>query len=128
MSSQSNSSRRLLLVDDEPDITLVFKSGLETHGFFVDAFNDPREALEHFKPNFYDISILDIKMPHMNGFQLSRAMVKIDNDARICFVTAFEIYEKEARAMLPSLSSFCFIKKPISVSALVEHIRSQLAA
>lgn len=126
--SVSSKTRRVLVVDDEIDITNVFKSVLEAHGFSVDAFTDPREALEHFKPNFYDISILDIKMPHMTGFQLSRAMIKIDKDTRICFVTAFEIYEKEARAMLPSLSSFCFIKKPISVSALVEHIRSHLAA
>jgi two-component system OmpR family response regulator len=126
--SVSSKTRRVLVVDDEIDITSIFKSALEAHGFSVDAFTDPREALEHFKPNFYDISILDIKMPHMTGFQLSRAMIKIDKDTRICFVTAFEIYEKEARAMLPSLSSFCFIKKPISVSALVEHIRSHLAA
>ena len=128
MSENATSIHRILLVDDESDITLVFKSGLETHGFSIDAFNDPSEALSRFKPDYYDLIITDIKMPHMTGFQLSRQITKLDKNARICFMTAFEIYEKEARSMLPSLGSFCFIKKPISVSALVEHIRSHLAA
>lgn len=63
---------RLLVVDDEPDIATSMKQGLETAGYQVDAFNDPKEALAHFKADHYDLFLLDIRMPHLNGFELSR--------------------------------------------------------
>jgi DNA-binding response OmpR family regulator len=61
---------RILVVDDEPDITLSLKLGLEDNGFEVDTYNDPLQVLSNFKSNSYDLLLLDIKMPHMNGFEL----------------------------------------------------------
>ena len=85
MSSSSSSSfnkngnnSRILVVDDEPDAALVYKIVLEHNGFKVDSFTDPLLALSNFKPDFYDLAILDIKMPDMNGFKLYRESTKID--------------------------------------------------
>jgi DNA-binding response OmpR family regulator len=67
-------NNKILLVDNEPDIALAFKIGLEDNGFTVDAFNDPLEALSNFKADFYDLLLLDIKMPTMNGIEISQQM------------------------------------------------------
>src|SRR5438132_2177377 len=83
---------RILLVDDEPDITTVFTLGLEDCGFKVDVFNDPMQALSCFKSGLYDLALIDYKMPNMNGFELYREIRKIDDKVKVCFVTAFEVY------------------------------------
>lgn len=121
------SSRRILFVDDESDITTIMKNGLEGHGFDVDAFNDPRQALSHFKPDYYGIIMLDVRMPAMSGFELAREIWKNEPDARICFLTAFEIYQNEAKKVFPTFKTFCFIKKPVTINALVKHIQLHFA-
>ena len=71
--------RRILVVDDEPDMTLLFKMALESEGsFIVSTFNDPLIALSNFKAGLYDLIILDIKMPKMDGFDLYQEIKKID--------------------------------------------------
>ena len=68
------------------------KKGLEREGFDVDTFNEPSKALENFRRSAYDLVLLDIKMTPMNGFELCRRLLKIDNKVRVCFITAFEMY------------------------------------
>jgi DNA-binding response OmpR family regulator len=68
--------KRIAVVDDEPDITNVLKKGLELHGFAVDTFNDPHAALAGFQLKYYDLMIIDIKMPRINGFDLYRQLKK----------------------------------------------------
>ena len=63
-------NNRILVVDDEPDLTQVSRLALEYHGFKVDSFNDPHLALSEYRPGLYDLVILDIKMPNMDGFEL----------------------------------------------------------
>src|SRR5688572_19691299 len=94
---------RILVVDDEPDIGLVMKLGLEKEGFAVDVFTDPLAAKTQFRPGVYDLLLIDIRMPQINGFHLYRELVKIDNQAKICFITAFEIYYDEFRRVFPKL-------------------------
>jgi DNA-binding response OmpR family regulator len=89
--------RRILAVDDEPDLTMLCRMSLEYYGFEVDTFNDPEEALTKFKPGSYDLVILDIKMPKMDGFELYHEIKKKDNNANICFLTASELYYEEFR-------------------------------
>jgi DNA-binding NtrC family response regulator len=118
---------KILLVDDEQDITTVLKQNLEeVHGYFVHASNKPERALFDFKPGFYDAILLDIRMPNMSGFELARAIWEKDPDARICFMTAFEIYEGEAKKVFKDFKQHCFLKKPIHAKALVEHIEKHL--
>jgi DNA-binding response OmpR family regulator len=82
---------RILIVDDDPDITSLFRIGLEDSGFEVHAYNDPLDALAKFKPHFYDLLLLDITMPKMDGFELCRRILQIDLNVRICFITAADI-------------------------------------
>ncbi len=114
--------RRVLIVDDEVDITDALKAGLERKGFSVDAFNDPQAALAKFKPGSYDISILDIRMPKMNGFELYREMRKVDGKASVCFLTAFDVHKDEFEKMFPDVKVKAFLKKPITIDNLVSRL------
>jgi two-component system, OmpR family, response regulator len=118
---------RVLLVDDEPDITDVLGKGLQKYGFEVAGFNSPSSALQNYKPAGYDFILLDIKMPELNGFELAKSIWKIDPDARICFLTSFENYEQEAAAVFPSTKHRCFLRKPMTIERLASHIQTQLA-
>jgi two-component system, OmpR family, response regulator ChvI len=111
--------RRVLIVDDEADITDALKAGLEHRGFKVDTFNEPQVALQHFKPNVYDIAILDIRMPKMNGFELYREMRKLDGKASVCFLTAFDVHREEFEKMFPDVKVKAFLKKPMTIENLV---------
>lgn len=127
MNKLSNSHQyKILLVDDEPDITLTLKHGLEENGFSVDIFNDPRVALSNFKPAYYDLLLLDIKMADLNGFQLYQEIKRKDNNTRVCFITAYEIYYDRLKEDFPTLNVGCFIKKPVAIKELVKKIRKEL--
>lgn len=116
---------RILIVDDEPDITSSLKVGLERKGFQVDAFNDPRKALVDFKPNHYDMVFLDIRMPQMNGFELYRQLRAKDADVPIAFLTAFDVYQNEFKKMFPDMKVDRLLRKPIGISELVTYVNSQ---
>jgi two-component system catabolic regulation response regulator CreB/two-component system response regulator ChvI len=111
-----STKRRLLLVDDEQDITSILCSVLQESGFEVTSFEDPVLALEHFKPRYYDLVILDIKMPDMNGFELYRQIRRKDNRVKVCFLTAvseFAEYEQYKKEAYPRLGERHFIAKPV---------------
>jgi DNA-binding response OmpR family regulator len=122
----NDDKKKILLVDDERDITIAFRVSLESNGFIVDTFNDPEEALSNFKAELYDLLLIDIKMPKMNGFELYQEIAKVDNRAKVCFITAFEVYYKSLRELFPSTNVDCFIKKPIKTDELVQRIRTEL--
>ena len=83
--------KRILIVDDEPDVNLALRIVLEDNNFIVDSFNDPLRALENFKADMYDLAILDIKMPKKDGFEVYKEILKIDNRVKVCFLTAGDI-------------------------------------
>jgi CheY-like chemotaxis protein len=118
----------IFLVDNEPDSISVLKMGLEDGGFKVDAFNDPISALSNFKPNFYALSILDINMPKMDGYQLCKKIRKIDNKVKVCFQTGSEIYKERLREPPSQLLNDikCFIPKPVDIDDLVKKVREEL--
>jgi DNA-binding response OmpR family regulator len=114
-----------LIVDDESDIILPIKIGLEDNGFEVDAFNEPLLALSNFKANSYDLVILDIKMPDMNGFELYREMRKIDEKIKV-FFTATETYYEDLKAIFPTIDKKQFIIKLFAIEDLEKQIRTEL--
>jgi DNA-binding NtrC family response regulator len=124
--TSSSNKRRIVLVDDEKDIVTILKLGLEKHGYSVYAFTDPKTALEKYVPRFYDLSILDINMPGMSGFELATKIWSKDPTAKLCFLTSFGAYEKEARQAFKEFETFCFIKKPIPIQDLIRHIEERL--
>jgi CheY-like chemotaxis protein len=115
--------KKILLVEDEQDLSVVFNMVLEDGGYEVDCFTDPLLALKNFESGFYDLVILDIKMPEMDGFELHRKLKKIDNAVKICFLTASEMYYEEFRK-----EEFCrldkdlFLRKPIKNEDLIKEI------
>jgi DNA-binding response OmpR family regulator len=117
---------RILIVDDEPDIAQVLKMGLEKNGFAVDTYNDPLDVVSNFKADSYDLLLLDIKMPKMNGFELYSELHQIDEKAKICFITAYEIYYDEFKRMFPKVKVECFIRKPVSINNLARLIKDEL--
>jgi DNA-binding response OmpR family regulator len=90
--------KRILVVDDEHDITLTLQIGLEEDGGFdVDAFTNPERAISCFKPDLYDLVLIDIKMPKMDGFVLYKRLKTVDPDVKVCFLTTSEMYREDIR-------------------------------
>jgi two-component SAPR family response regulator len=124
--------KRILIVDDEVDITTTFKLIIENAGktssrrIVVDTYNDPRVALLDFEPNLYDLSLIDINLPYINGFQLSERILGIDINVKICFMSAGEINRDALREIHPSISLGCFIIKPVTNDYLVGRIMKEL--
>ena len=110
------------MVDDEPDINTTLEKALEQNGFKVDSYECPLVALENFKPHYYDLVILDIKMPEMNGFSFYREIKKLDKNVRICFLTAGEMYYGVYSDIFSSLPANCFIRKPIGNEDLIKRV------
>ena len=127
-------SKRILLIDDNYDITLTFKKALEAENdksgnkTFLKAFtyNDTMQALAEFKPNFYDLLLIDVNIPKMSGFEFSRQILEIDVNVKVCYITAGEINLQALREQFPTLSIGCFIKKPIGIEDLVRRVRAEL--
>jgi DNA-binding response OmpR family regulator len=122
-SNITDNHKRILLVDDEEDITSLFKMALEKNGYEVVAYNDPLEALSKFESNSYDLALLDIKMPTLNGFELYKKLKGVDDSLKVCFVTAFEDYRQGFKQSFPELDEIkCLIGKPIEIRNLVKHV------
>jgi two-component system catabolic regulation response regulator CreB/two-component system response regulator ChvI len=117
---------RLMAVDDEFDITFTLQKGLEQSGISVDVFNDPTTALINFKPDYYDLILLDVKMQRMNGFELYQEIKKKDRNVKACFVTAYELYYESLKKEFPKVDAGCFIPKPIDIDDLVKRIKTEL--
>lgn len=118
-------------MDDEVDVATALGETLTYSGFKqVDTFSDPLLALEHFKPGLYDLVILDIIMPQIDGFALYQKMKEIDNKVKVCFITALDADYEALKAMFPTVSAIgeleCFIRKPFEVQQLLNHVKGEL--
>jgi two-component system, OmpR family, response regulator ChvI len=130
-SSKEKQRARILVVDDDHDVAITLKAILEgeeesSKEFELDVFNDPTLALSNFKVGWYDLLLLDILMPKMNGFELYQQLKNIDDKVKVCFITAYEIYYRALRDLFPTIEVDCFIAKPIGKKELVSRIKSEL--
>jgi len=115
----------IIMVDDEPDVNITIKTALEDNGDFqVDTFNNAESALFAFKPGYYDLAILDVKMPGMNGFQLCRRLWEIDKKLKICFLTATELtyFQDIDSVVINDLKTNCFVTKPVNTTDLIARL------
>lgn len=126
-STKQKRKKKILIVDDEADIALVFKLALENDGGFeVDTFCQPDLALKSFEAGVYDMVLLDINMPFLNGYQLYTELRKIDKRFKICFVTAsLDVHSRNLPAEIFQSNEF-FIRKPIENQRLVRWMKTQL--
>jgi CheY-like chemotaxis protein len=126
--------KRILIVDDDADITMTFKEVIEDSNnknsvskkIEVHISNNPVVALSEFKPNYYDLLLVDINMPYMNGFELCEKILAIDINVRICFMSSGEINREALREIYPTRQEGCFIRKPVTIDYLLKRIRSEL--
>jgi len=124
LSDNNKSIKRILIIDDEPDVILVLKQVLEANWFEADSYEDPRLALKNFRANMFDLLLLDIKMPDINGMDLYQEMRKIDDKIKVCFLTASEMYSEKFRKEEPyrKFDKELFIAKPIENEELLDHL------
>jgi DNA-binding response OmpR family regulator len=120
--------RRIMIVDDEQDVTFLFKIILEgIHqelSLKVDSFNDSLVALENYREDLYDLIIIDVVMPKMDGFRLYKEIRKKDKKVKVCFLTAGEMYYEEYRKhAFPEISADSVIRKPITNDDLVRKVK-----
>ena len=124
-----DSSRNVLIVDDEPDVLLTYRSFLEDAGYNVEAYSDPQESLKRFaehSSSYYDLVILDIRMPGVNGLQLYSRMKAIDPDIKIIFLSALDAAE-ELLSILPGVKNKdTFIRKPVDLRMFLSAVKTML--
>ncbi len=112
-----------MILDDEEDIALLFKEGLEIMGFYsVAVYNDPIKALYEIESNTYDIILIDIVMPNMNGLEFYTNLKKMEKESgsKVCFFSAGEFSEDKIRNMFPNLNQkTILIHKPIRIKELL---------
>ena len=116
-------------MDDEKDLCRTYELILESHGFEVDCFTDSALVLEQFKPNIYDLIILDIKMPDPNGFKLYDQIKSRDSNIKTLFITALnsvEPYSIENKKVYPIKGQRHFVKKPLDMDELLGQVYSLL--
>jgi len=124
--------KRILIVDDDADVTMTFKVGIEdinndaNKRIEVDTSNNPVVALSEFKPNFYDLLLVDINLPHMNGFELCEKILAIDINVKVCFMSSGEINREALREIYPAVSLGCFIRKPVTIDYLIQRVMAEL--
>ena len=129
-------AKRILIVDKDPDTTFTFKrafeeanrigSGGNKISFHVNTYNDPLLALSEFEPNFYDLMLIDIEMPNMNGFDFCVKAMEIDVNPRVCFMSSGIINQEALREQHSSLSIGCFIEKPVTIENLIRRVKAEL--
>ena len=138
--NNKDGKKRVLVVDDEPDITMTISAVLETDGLEVTSYNDSVLALSRFQPHYYDLVMLDVKMPKIDGFEFYNEIKQIDNQTKVCFITATDKnnYEglvrsewrsgdyKEKSQLYCELRKDMFLQKPISNDDLVNEINKRI--
>src|SRR5690242_4698515 len=121
-----NFKKKILIVDDEEDITFIFKIILEDANYEVKIFNDPIEAISNYKKNYYDLILLDLKLPSLSGVELHNRIMNMDSNARICFLTSSEqigLFNENKKAVPKAIA---IIHKPIENSVFIQKIKDLL--
>ena len=121
--------KRILIVDEEKDVGGTFETILKNYGFEIDYFTDPAVALEKFKPNLYDLTILDINMPEINGFELYDQLKSRDSNIKTLFITGLnsvESYNTQNSKVYPLKGQRHFMAKPVSSKELLEHVYAMI--
>jgi CheY-like chemotaxis protein len=114
--------KTILIVDDESDVALTLKIILEENGYEVDLFNDPISALTKFEAGQYDLLILDMRMPQMEGYELYYNIRKIDDKVKVLFLSTSHIYYSELKRIFPTIDENPFVLKPVEKEELINQV------
>ena len=114
---------KILVVDDDPDITSLYKATLGVaRSLKWRHLMTPRKALSNFKPHYNGISIIDVRMPGMDGFELYNELKKLDPIIKVCFITGYEVNYRALQSVFLELVQECYISKSITMRELKEHV------
>ncbi len=132
LKNHKSDPRKILILDDESDLLITYSIGLESIGFKVDAYDDPIEALSEFIPNYYDLLLLDIRMPKMNGLEFYNHIKNIDLSVNVFFITAYDLDNETLDQINKSFSKEkekghdFIIRKPIEIDKLGDLINKKI--
>ena len=117
------SNAKIMIIDDDPDINNLFKIFLEHDGFQVDSYTNPIDALYYFKKGKYDLVLLDLKMPKIDGIGMFQALKNRDDEVCICLITANTSYLEQLKEKIPKIEKY-LIYKPILLKNLKEKVEA----
>ena len=100
-----------MIIDDDPDINNLFKIYLKHDGFQTDAFTNPIDALYYFKKNEYDLILLDLKMPQIDGITMFQTLMKKDENVTICLITADLSYLEQLKEKISNIEKMQYINQ-----------------
>ena len=118
--------KNILLVDNDKDLVDLFKTFLEYDGYKVDAFTDPVDALSFFKKDIYDLVLLDLKIPNLNGLILSQKLKDIDPTLLFCFITGNKEFIEHIKRYNLDIDNI-IIYKPIWLNELRVKVNSLIS-
>jgi DNA-binding response OmpR family regulator len=118
---RTNNNKKIMIIDDDIDITNLFSTFLEYNGYIVNAYTNPVEAFNNFTKNSHDLVILDLKMPKMGGMTLYHKIKEIDNNVIICFTTADINYIEDLRKGIIDIEKIV-LYKPVLLKDLKNKI------
>lgn len=107
----------LFYVEDDVTLSFVTIDNLERAGYRVSHFTDGESARKHYKPGLYNLCILDIMLPNLDGFSLAMHIREMDSHTPIIFLTAKSMQEDKIKGL--SLGGDDYILKPYSIEELV---------
>ncbi|MEO9319864.1 MAG: response regulator [Nitrososphaera sp.] len=129
MTSQADGTAdiRALIVDNNRELIDSLMIRLSQHGFQVDVYNLPSDVLGEYDVKACSLAFLGVRLPQMTGFELARELWRANPGLKVCFLSEFEINEQEARVLMPSLKSHCFLTKGLAFEDLSRRIDSLVA-
>ena len=116
----STPKAKILIIDDDPDINNLFKLYLEHDNYKIDTYTNPLDALYYYKKGRYDLILLDLKMPQIDGIAMFQALKKIDEEVKVCLITADLSYLEQVKE-IPNIEKYV-IHKPILLRNLKEKV------
>ena len=121
---EENMSYKILVVEDDNQIQELIVEFLSSQDYDVDVANDGVEGYEKFKENKYDLVILDVMMPRLDGHALCKMIRNLDKEVSIIFLTALGDEESEIKGF--DLKADDYISKPFSFNILIKRVEAVL--
>ena len=114
----------ILVVDDDKNTRRLFRAVLENAGYTVSAASDGAEALELMDSEHIDLVVLDIMMPHMDGYEFTKALREVENNLPILMVSAKQLPEDKKKGFLVGTDDY--MTKPIDEEEMLLRIKALL--
>lgn len=124
MKAAGGATRRVLYVDDEPDLLFSLGELLKHYGFNVTNCASSDEAIRKFKLEEFELLLTDVKLPELGGYGLYRELHALRPRIKVCFFTGYAEYGEQFRSEFPTMDERCFVTKPISPRQLADRISS----